>query len=302
MTDILATLAKPQWRGIEFEIESADHAFEQDLAEHRYYGRDGALQEATGRGAQQFTFGALFLNGVSRKPGSTQPYPDLWREFVAACEDKSAGVLLHPEIGEVNCKCRSVRTRWDPNIRDGVKVEVTFVETLTRDDELLSIFGATRPGEQAVALAQDLDEAISDVGYDGDIPDALTPSILESLKALNGLAQQIQLGIGNVSAQFDAVLGALDSLISDLGSEDNPAYQSAIDIATLLYAATLKLAEDVISGGGREVSVATVETEVSTTSAAAQFGMSLSELLKLNPTLGASTSVPAGSTVYVYVS
>lgn len=268
----------------------------QDLAEHKYPYRDVALIEGMGRASNVYKFSIPFRNGVANHAFL---YPDKWREFLTACADKKGGKLLHPEFGVVNVKCRSVQTSYDSMRRDGVDVEVEFVETLVKADEDALLFGGNSPAAAALAAAYDFDGEINDGGYKLVYPVSVKPDLLSAMKALNGLLAQISLGIGNIGAAFDGVLGGIDEMIQTLEGENNPALAAAIAAATAAYAATLQLAQTV-TGGSRDVSQAIIVRDANISAAAGALGQSLPDFLKLNPALGTETSLRAGTTVLIY--
>lgn len=160
VSNILGRLLPVKWRDVGFPTTGFRHALEHDQVQHRYMDRDGAHVEATGRSPFVFSCRALFRNGI--EPGATERdwprplYPDGWRKFLVAAADRSTGKLIHPELGEIQCKLRSAETVWDAGVRDGVDVDVTWVEsTDDSDDALGEALGRPGPlaGVQVAAVA-----------------------------------------------------------------------------------------------------------------------------------------------------
>lgn len=150
------------WRGIEFPISSMEFSFDQDLAEHKYWGSDGANVEATGRNPLIIKATIPFVNGIV--PGKNERwltlYPNTFREFVTAFTDRTTGLLVHPEFGEIVCKPQSFSTTHEAARRDGVEVQATWIETL--DDEL-RVLQVDSPVQTARQIAKDLDASNADI-------------------------------------------------------------------------------------------------------------------------------------------
>ena len=137
--DLFAQLLEFQWRGIRFPITETVLELRQDLAIHKLVDRDGASIEGTGRAPLQINVRVPFLNGLTRGRAElweSPLYPTAWRQVFAACADKSNGVVTHPELGDITCKCEVMSTRWSGDVRSGVFVNMTFLET---DDDVLNL-------------------------------------------------------------------------------------------------------------------------------------------------------------------
>lgn len=130
-----------EWRSgtadaVQFPVTQMSISLQQDLAEHAFWGRDGERFEATGRKSLVFSATIPFRNGIVPGPNEKWGilYPDGWNAFVVSCAKGATGTLGHPTMGYVSCKVRSMETRIDATKRDGVDVEVTWVETIAPDD------------------------------------------------------------------------------------------------------------------------------------------------------------------------
>lgn len=295
--DVLQFYKDAKFRGVAFPYTEMRVSLSQDNVEHKYPYRDAGLIEGVGRASNIFTFKAPFRNGTT---GHSDLFPTVWRSLLTACADKSTGELVHPEMGTVNVKCKSCTTSFDAMRRDGVDVDLEFVETLTKSDEDAILFGSSSPAAATMAAAVDFDKAISDTGFTQVYPESLKPDLLSAMKALNGLVSQIGLGLANIGAAIDGMLGDLDGMISLLESENNPALAGAIAAATAAFAATIALAQT-ITGGGRDVSMAVVVRDSNLSAAAGVLGQKVDDFLKLNPALGTQTRIPAGTQVLIYV-
>ncbi len=160
--DLFSKMLGFEWRGISFPCSSFETDVTQDHAEHKWPDRDGAHIEATGRNPIVINAKALFYNGIA--PGQNESfrggflYPDAYMAFVEACADRSTGTLVHPELGDLQVKCKSCKTHWDADRRDGVAVDVVWVEH-TESNTAVVVF---RDDVSAQAAAETLDAAIGD--------------------------------------------------------------------------------------------------------------------------------------------
>lgn len=137
MADWLSTLKEASFRGITFPISTISESMQQDLAHHKRADRDGAYVEATGRGPATYSLTIPFLDGLARSPVETWTnlFPERYDAFRVAWGDRSTGALVHPIHGEIKVKPGTWSATLDPDQRNGVIVQVTFVETNSDEDD-----------------------------------------------------------------------------------------------------------------------------------------------------------------------
>lgn len=137
--DLFEQLLVASWRQIEFPVSRMRASLAHDLAEHRYYGVDGARVETTGLTPARYHFTVPLINGI--RPGRNESwggvdlYPSQLRFLLEAFAKKETGELQHPEFGVVNCKAEHFDIDWSAERRGGTDVELSFVETLTDADQ-----------------------------------------------------------------------------------------------------------------------------------------------------------------------
>lgn len=298
--DAARKLLKPTWREIEFVPTTWDFSFDQAHATHLYPDRDAGFVEGTGRNPAKYQFTALFRIGIS---GEKDIFPSRWQQFVAACADRSTGVLVHPLLGSVKVKCASCSTKFDPNRRDGVDVDVSFVETSDAEDELSDLLNAESPISVAVSEARDLDAACEDVSPVPKYPESLSPSALETMKGLSGSVDQFKRGVGNVGAVIDTVLGGLEefaatlSSVGELGSD--PKVAKALRSVSRCSDALLNLSLTVTSKG-KPITRAVTQNDAAADTVASFFGMKLDDFLRLNPRAASRPRIARNTTVFIF--
>jgi hypothetical protein len=233
--DIFRQLGSFQWRSIEVPCESFDMDLTQDHAEHKWPDQDGAHIEATGLNPRVFTAKALFLNGIKPGPAESQwsttgpyLYPDQYRKFVSACADRSTGVLQHPEFGLINAKCRSLKTHWSANKRDGVLCDVLWVESATNTISRLS---EPSPIQNAQTAALNLDTELA--AMPADMQGIVASSLPPNNPALPSLQPPAKNLFTSVTGTFASLTGFLAGTIdmttlyqkSLIGKIDNLRFQ-----------------------------------------------------------------------------
>src|SRR5450631_3336877 len=177
--DLFAALIQMSWKGIAFPYIETDLELRQDLAIHKFVDRDGAHIEGTGRAPIQFTARIPFINGLQTGKNENWPrtlYPTVWKQFFAACADKSTGLLIHPELGEFTCKPESIHTRWAADARGGVYVNATWLETDDGINELDRNLAAVSPTSNVQQAAAALDQQILTLNPN-IVPKPYTPPI-----------------------------------------------------------------------------------------------------------------------------
>ena len=105
----------------------------QDLTVHKFADRDGAHVEACGRHPVEISARIPFFNGLIPGPQETwngnDLYPNTWRLFLLKALDRSSKVLNHPELGPLTVKLQTCKTDWNSNTRNGVWVDVKWIES-----------------------------------------------------------------------------------------------------------------------------------------------------------------------------
>lgn len=302
--DVLALMIQPKWRGIEFHCGPWSMEGDHDIAEHKFPDRPAGLMEHTGRNPMRFSFTAYFRNGITGSGTSSLPeYPDNWRAFIAACSDGSTGELVHPELGPIKVKCKSHKTSCEPGKRDGVDVEVQFIESPPAEAELDDLLNKPSPMGAAITSARDLDDATGDIDPIPEYPDSISPSALESMKALSGALAQFKLGLGNLGAAIDSYVGGFIELRDTLLANGDPATTTkAILALDIIVDALLAIA----SGAGgtaakaKPITQAVVQSDSTPDAIAGFFSMPVDEFLKLNAALASKSKVAGGTGVFVY--
>jgi hypothetical protein len=132
--DVLLQFLPASWRGVPFPVTDFEIGWSHDRAVHKVYKKPVSNIETTGRNSREFSFDIPFRNGVIPGPSEDELrgrslYPDVYLAFVDAFNEDTAGKLIHPSVGKVNCKPGQIRVIGRAQDRDGLTVHVTFDES-----------------------------------------------------------------------------------------------------------------------------------------------------------------------------
>lgn len=297
MTDILGQLQRASWRQIEFPVmHQRDFGFEHAQAEHRYLFLDAQLVESLGRKNPTYKYIIPFREDIARGPWKnllTSVYPD----FLDACQDRTRGVLVDPLHGALPAKCVSLRETLDVGRRDGVDVEVQFIRAPTEDDIVEDLGTQIRTLEGARDSAGAFDQQIAKIPFPQRIPPAPT---INPLDTISSIANQVEVSANKVTAALGDTAFRLEKTTASLKALGDPTVQPAIQQAARLKNALLNLNARSSAQPSRPVREVTSTSSQTVASIAKKTGMSVGELVSLNPQFARSPLVPSGTKVRVF--
>lgn len=293
MTDVLIQMQRPAWRFIEFPITGRNFGFQQELAKHRYIFRDQQLIESLGAENPTYRYTIPFREDLTKGPYVhlfTEVYPD----FLAACLDRTRGILSDPVHGDVNCKCVSLSEELSPNKRDGLDVEVEFIVAPLESDVLQDL------GTQIKTLAGVTDDArrfdadVAKVDWQQETP---PPATVSPLDFVSSVGNQLEVAGGKITSALADYSFRLEKTIDTIDRLKDPSLAPMRQQARRLQADVLKLEDRTDVTGTRPVKRITTATNQSLSALAAGLGMTVQEFARLNPQCMRSPFVKAGTTI-----
>lgn len=289
--DALSTLQFPSWRGISFPLTSLENGFTQEHVEHKFIYREGMHIETTGRNGLNFLGRIPFNNGVN--PGDFEPwagqvlFPTLFKKFLNACLDGSAGEFLHPDFGPLTCKARDIQWRYVSNLRDGAEITVRWYETIDDPDNAETLTAGKDPNAAAVRTASLLDGQLESVGP--------LPELSNDKSSFTDLVSDYQSGdgtIGAISSKLENTSSALDRL-------DDVAYWPLRQATDDMRSALIDLGNGPGASNGtlasRQTRSYTVPVGTSLASIGVRLGVRTDSLVRMNPSLARDPYVRAGT-------
>ncbi len=299
-TETFSSLLPFSWKGISAPLVRIRMALGHDLVEHKSWGVDGAAVEDTGQTPVHISATIPFLNGIASADTEDWPsgdlYPTQFRKFVAAFQEKKAGLLQHPEFGSIGCRADKMEVELDSARRGGVIVEASWIETL--DDEAI---------HQVVNGYVNLDvEAVNlDAGHDDLLK--LVPSLPAYKTTFADLARSIQ-AVGDQNAllsrqsagQIDRLLYRIDNVQRSVDSAKSALTWPMTQSIEKLRSAGTNLRQRLLQAN-RDIVLFTVPEQTTVPALLIQLpGATLSDVIKLNPDLMRGPVVPKRTTVRYY--
>lgn len=297
--DILGDLLPLQWRGIEVPCVGNDIEGSNLLVEHNQYGVDGGDQESVCRKSYKLNFRCLFRGGLS---GYKNLYPTTFRDFWNACADRSAGILQHPEFGQITCKVSSFKAVYDPRARDGADIDVVWLEHNAQDSLKLGI--APSPITYAVGLAGDLEVILSNHQTLPPFDNGTKLTLKQAVNKIKGTIELAEGKVDSILADIQVTVGALNDIVDGVASLAHPDAWAITDSAREIQNALLDLQANIGNEAGakrRRVRIYTTATPHKLSELAALYGMALDEFVGLNPMLGGERyDIAAGTQVLAW--
>lgn len=290
------------FRGIEFPVTSISISAQQDIVEHKYWNVDGANVEMTGQGAATIEAEIPFVNGIA--PGKRERwgvlYPEVFRQFLVAFNNKDTGILDTPEFAGLKVKPVSLEFKHDGNVRDGVMVTARWIETNDVDLEATSKVSEI---EAARLAALTLDANYDDFGKVAEAPPQ-TESFEQLMNEITGVvdttASKIKL-LANKPAQILYRLERLSDSIDRAGNALTWPMKHAVEEMKAAMNTVERLPDKVQSLATRKKTLRYLARSRMTLSQIAQAtGNSIDDIVTLNPRLLSRPTVPPGSVVRYY--
>jgi hypothetical protein len=314
VNDLFAQLQEFGWKGVTFPVVETDLEIRQDLVIHKFADRNGAYVEGVGRHPVQVTARIPFLNHIYSAASESWPqgnlYPYQWRFFLKACLEGTSGLLQHPELGLLNCKLDISKTTWKADVRGGVWVHATWIESDdTQADQLGQDLSAESPIAQLTSSADDIDQQIATLQaavalQQQPIPplpftfDALAKAISGSIDQVTIFEKQFQGMTDNLVYQCNRVETSLN-LAQNASPTNWPIFQNCERLKSI--AAHLQDLPAIGSNGKKILTFAT-QKDSTLGQLAAQVGADVGEFLVLNGQFAGSPVVPGGSVLRYFSS
>lgn len=286
MTDVLTQLLGFRWRAVSFPVTEMTLQLRQDLVQHKYFLKDGADVEATGRAPLQISATIPFRNNVAR--GLSEEfrvlYPDGFRAFLAAMADRTVDYVQHPELGPIRCRPEECSVNWTGMKRDGVDVTATWIETTEFEDSLQDALALQSPIAESEYAAIALDSAFRVA--DEDIPKTpeYQPDFSDTMRGIAALGDQVSLASGRVTGKIDQVAFRVSNVKRAFERANNPKnfpVQQALERMT----AALRGIHNTLAVGKRPISFYRAPRDITLAGLASVIPANLTDLMRLNPRL-----------------
>lgn len=302
-TDLFEQLLAFTWRDVGFPVTKMTVSLAHDLVEHKYWGVDGARIEATGLAPMRFSASIPFINGLA--PGRNEKwkdqalYPKVLRKFLAACALKTTGILTHPELGEIPCKCERVEFDWSGDRQGGAECQVSWIETKISNDTDNPT--GDSPVQGIGFATQSLDASDANLRL-------LIPTLPKYKKTLSDLFRGVQGIFDTVTLLENTTAGKINSIVYRIETVDDSidraksalTWKAKNDIERVKEAAD-NLRENILKTQNRYVLLFEVKGDTTVAGLCQQIpDTTLRDLIALNPALMRQAEVYKGTIVRHY--
>lgn len=306
MTDILPTLRRLTWRGIEaLFVSKAPYSVTQRQAVRQYPYLNIPGHDNTGHDGAAIQVELHFNEAL--QPGS---YFQDWPKFRAALYDGASGPLVHPDLGEIRAVVQSFSPDVTAQNRGGIIVQVAWAQTRDSPDEAPN---ASPPAPDAKEVAKAADAAIGALRIkypDGlgetDIALAQVPILYPDGSAegsvfdlVNGVIGSFSLAATILTGKVNQASLLLSQMVQGIQDLDDPEAWPGVN--NLIQAsASLKDAADKVMAAERPKASKTLTADTTLDAFAEAVGNTLTEVADLNPSALFSPIVDKGTTLYYF--
>lgn len=288
MVDLLAKLPPFSFRGVSMPLtgREANHAHES--AEVGLQFRNGNYVEITGGTGWRFRYSIPARECIVGS-GFKAVFTDVYRRFLTAYLDTTAGELSDPVLGVMQAK----PARWNDQIeatkRDGTDLVVEFSQHIEADTEPLQLVSLGSVASEAGKLNA---EIIRMMTYEDEA--AKLP--MDPLQQLAGYGAQIEAMGDRIDAKLSRIGSGLDKLEAQIERLENPDRAKWVRDLRRIRVGLFRL-ERRAANPHKSIQRVAVNYSKTVGALAAEFKMTLDDFLALNPALALMNPVPAGTKV-----
>jgi hypothetical protein len=304
--NIVAQLPRLSWRDLYTPpYDLVTFEFENELAPRAVAYTDGDGHDDTGRRSFPMTARLYFLNTLGEK---RRMFPELWEEWKANL-DGGPGDFVHPVLGPLRARVRGAKGEVRSNMRSGVIVDITWVETI-EDAAVGDFLGVLEADPATLAAAADTMGAplgvrypvtaiVNQSGAPFPTPSgAASPtSLLQAYNQLKGDIFSARLSMNGALAQLTSVVDGMIDLAEGLNDATK---WPLVDVLTQLWSSLRAMAAR-LARVARKTKAIVVSQETTLDAFAARVGNTLNEVMGLNIQALRLPSVKRGTTLRYYV-
>jgi hypothetical protein len=290
--DVLKDLQRLTWRGISVPVTARTVNFSHDDVRHKFEFRDGQIVESTGVQNYTFRYTVPFRQGI-RRGQYANLFTDVLPRFIVACRNRSADTLIDPVLGSFRARVLTFSDETDVNRRDGDDVTVEFIEAPLLNDSAVENENANAVKSQALVLDTEVEKV------DWEQVESPEPTV-NPLSAVAGLGRQIERQGLKLSAALEDTAYRAEQVTDAIDALEDPEAWTIRRSSRRLRDSSLQMAKRAQDPLGN-VKTVTQNYGATLADVASNFGMTLSELLQLNPALARAPFVAANTAIQVYV-
>ncbi len=294
MPDSLSFLPEFSWRGKIYPLVGDDFLRRWEMVPQQTLACQ--YPQFTGPTNWRFQYTIPMRNGIAVK----QYGENLFGKLISLkddCENRERGDLVDPIWGLWKCTAIEFSGKIEPDRRDGVDIQVAFLHKPELDDPEFEAQGGLLSVGQLASDAGRLDEEIKRVFHERQqVP---PPATVDLLAGIAGLGKQIERQGDRFKQSLATFARRCESIESTVAKLQDPDTAGIRRQLRRNRAAAFKLAKRV-NDPGKSTKRLVLRTAKDVLSMARDAGMSVKELLTLNPGLAATPMIPVGTVVNVH--
>lgn len=290
------------WRGIPFPFVQRTFGFQQEQAKDRFVQVEVEQVQSLGRSNPTWGYDIPARENLVKAPW-TNWFTKYYDKFLAACVDSEDGELVDIIHGTQSAKLVVFSETFDGPRPDGVDLHVEFIysppEELTANAGSIKALNFASMKAQAGALDGKLDSALTEESIAALKRRGQQPPkpLVNVLTAFSGAIDQVTLA----ERQYAAVGEEMIARVNDVKrSVDRLQMQRSAQARLAASRLQEAVRESTFRSRGRPIRIVQVSTPTGRVRAAQTYGMSVSDLLELNPQLATMPMIPPRVRFAVY--
>jgi hypothetical protein len=309
MTDVLAQMRPLSWRGILLPIVERSAGFQHDEVQHKFTYRDEMLIESTGRRNLTFRYTVPMRQDIARGPYANL-YTEVLPQLFDACRNRGAGELDDPVYGAFRAKCTAWDDMLDPNKRDGIDVRLEFIHAPAPGETAEEAPRPASPGSLETDAGK-LDADVAGTSFEFNTQTADQPigtpfvpqqnppeATLDLFTAIAAYGRNLEQYGNRISAQLDRASARLERIEESYDDLGNPKNWAIIRSSRRLRGNVQRVKER-LANPARDILRITTSAAIGIGELSGSLGLSVRDLLRLNPKLAKLPLVPKGTTIQV---
>ena len=289
--DVLSKLPLFEWRGVNYPVSERSVSYRHETIEHGLQYRSGDFPEPVGPHSWLFTYTLPMRNGIYRG-NYTRLFEFQILRLAAALRDRTADTLIDPVYGAMRCVPISYADEMDVKRRDGTDIRVEFLHSPEINEDTDEFTGGITSVQGVAAQVGRLDTEIAQQVWEQQEPPEPSTDILS---AIAGVPAQFAAQVGRVSAGLHDVSFRLRKIEQAADKAEDPEKWGLRDAARSNRDAIVSLNKRATEAPGKKILRVTTALESTLSDVANSYGMTVADLIRLNPILARSPKVNQGT-------
>jgi prophage DNA circulation protein len=257
---------------------------------------DGDGHDHTGRRSATMDVELLFWNTLVLEQPGIVLFPTVFNQWLERLLSGRSGNLEHPIFGNRRARVAHGSVPLVSEVRDGVTVDVTFIETLDEPEQQIPFKGPDVSAEAAAIAAQAACNTAG-IAYPDGTPDE--PDLLTATRAAIANAES---RITRAEGKINQLQGKIVRMLDDAERLNNHAMYAAQDNLTTLWVTLNDLKNRLPATVQRAIGEAVTQApNTSLTTLATRHGNTVEEMMGLNPLLLREPTIPRGTRYKYFV-